>query len=347
MRAATVVPGKPDQARVEDVDEPAESDGALLVDGMLVGVCGTDYEITHEGYGWAPAGRDRLTLFHESLGRVADAPADSGFATGDLIAGIVRRPCDHCGPCAARQWDFCRSGDYTERGIKQRDGYGSQRWRVEPGFAVKLDPGLDRLGVLTEPTSVVAKAWDQVDKIGQRSWFEPKTALVTGAGPIGLLAAMIGRQRGLDVHVLDRVTSGPKPDLVTAIGATYHSGAVADLSFDADVVIECTGFGQLVFDVLQRTGKNAVTCLTGLSGASRTIDLGADAINKELVLDNDVIVGSVNANRDHWEMAAAALAAADRDWLSRLITRTVPLDSWTDALSKQDGDVKVVVDVQG
>lgn len=347
MRAATVVPGKPEEARAEDVAEPAGSDGALSVDGLLVGVCGTDYEITHEGYGWVPPGQDRLTLFHESLGRVTDAPAGSGFAAGDLVAGIVRRPCDHCGPCGARQWDFCRSGDYTERGIKQRNGYGSQRWRVEPEFAVKLDPGLDRLGVLTEPTSVVAKAWDQVEKIGQRAWFEPRTALVTGAGPIGLLAALIGRQRGLDVHVLDRVTDGPKPDLVRALGATYHSGSVADLGVTADVVIECTGIGQLVFDVLQHTGKNAITCLTGISSGTHAVNLGADAINKELVLDNDVVVGSVNANRRHYELAAAALAAADRDWLARLVTRTVPLDSWTDALSKHDDDVKVVVDVQG
>lgn len=347
MRAATVVPGQPDQARVDDVADPAESDGALLVDGLLVGVCGTDYEIAHEGYGWVPEGHDRLVLFHESMGRVVRAPAGSGFTAGDSVVGIVRRPCpQRCRPCAHREWDFCATGDYTERGIKQRDGYGSQRWRVEPDFAVKLDPALGTLGVLTEPTSVVAKAWDQVDRIGQRAYTEPSTVLVTGAGPIGLLAALIGVQRGMQVHVLDRMADGRKPDLVRQLGATYHSGSVGDLALRPDIVIECTGFGALVVDVLQHTGRNAITCLTGISGASATVQLGADALNKELVLDNDVVFGSVNANRHHYELAATALAAADRDWLAQLVTRTVPLEQWTEALAKKPDDVKVVVDLQ-
>lgn len=346
MQAATVIPGQPDGARVDDVPEPAESDGAVLVDGLLVGVCGTDYEITHSGYGWTPPGRDRLVLFHESLGRVRSAPEGSGLAAGDLVVGVVRRPCGHCGPCAGGEWDFCRTGDYTERGIKQRDGYGSRRWRIEPDFAVRLDGSLDRLGVLTEPASVVAKAWDQVDRIGARAYFQPETVLVTGAGPIGLLAALIGVQRGLDVHVLDRVTGGRKPDLVRQLGATYHAGSTAAAAVHADVVIECTGVGEVVFDVLQETGRNAITCLTGISGARRTVPISADAINKELVLDNDVVFGSVNANRRHYQLAAAALAAADKAWLTQLVTRTVPLASWPDALRKQDDDVKVVVDLQ-
>jgi len=346
VHAATVVPGKPEQAGVSEVPEPSAAEGSIEVDGLLVGVCGTDYEITHEGYGWVPAGHDRLVLFHESLGRVTAAPADSGFAAGDLVVGIVRRPCGKCAPCAAGGWDFCLTGDYTERGIKERDGYGSQRWRIEPEFAVKMDPKLGRLGVLTEPTSVVAKAWDQVDQIGKRAYADPRTALVTGAGPIGLLAAMIGVQRGLDVHVLDRVASGRKPDLVRQLGATYHSGAVADLPVRPDVVIEATGAGQLVFDVLQHTAKNAITCLTGISGGTRTLPIGADVLNKELVLDNDVVFGSVNANRRHYELAAQALARADTAWLEQLLTRTVPLASWPAALRKADDDVKVVVDLQ-
>jgi threonine dehydrogenase-like Zn-dependent dehydrogenase len=114
----TVVPGKLDSAQVEDVAEPVESDGPVLVEGLFVGVCGTDLEIAKDGYGWPPPGRDRLTLFHESLGRVAEAPAGSGFAKGDLVVGIVRRPDPvPCQPCAAGQWDFCRNGQYTERGI--------------------------------------------------------------------------------------------------------------------------------------------------------------------------------------------------------------------------------------
>jgi threonine dehydrogenase-like Zn-dependent dehydrogenase len=209
VKACTVKPGDFASAGVEEVGEPPETDGSVLVEGLYVGICGTDVEIAKEGYGRPPEGHERLVLFHESLGRVLAAPAGSGFAPGDLIAGVVRRPDpEPCTACAADRWDFCRNGQFTERGISGRDGYGAQRWRVEPKFGIRLDPGLGHLGVLLEPTSVVAKAWDQSARIAARSPGQPQAALVTGAGPIGLLAAMIGRQRGLHVTVLDRVTEG-------------------------------------------------------------------------------------------------------------------------------------------
>jgi threonine dehydrogenase-like Zn-dependent dehydrogenase len=286
-------------------------------------------------------------LFHESLGRVLDAPQGAGVAPGDLVVGIVRRPDPVPCPCCARgEWDFCLNGDYTERGIKQRDGYGAARWRVEPEFAVAVPAALGDLGVLTEPASVVAKAWDQVERIGSRSCFAPEHVLVTGAGPIGLLAAMLGVQRGLEVTVMDRVTDGPKPDLVRDLGATYHAGSVDDLACRPDVVIECTGVGSLVFDVLTRTAPNSVTVLTGISSGNRTLEAAADALNKSLVLDNDVVVGSVNANRRHYELAVEALGRADRQWLGRLVSRRVPMAQWPTALRRTDGDVKVVVDLQ-
>src|SRR5690606_16386615 len=124
--------------------------------------------------------------------------------------------------CARGQFDMCRNGRYTEHGIKEVDGFGAERWRVPVDHAVRLDPALDEVGVLMEPTSVVAKAWEQVEKVGGRAWFEPRRVLVTGAGPIGLLAALLGQQRGLEVHVLDLVRSGPKPALVRELGAEYH-----------------------------------------------------------------------------------------------------------------------------
>lgn len=346
MKACTVVPGDLTSAGVEEVPDPPETDGQILVDGLLVGVCGTDVEIAREGYGEPPAGHPRLVLFHESLGRVAQAPAASGFATGDLVAGVVRRPDPvPCACCAADHWDFCRNGQFTERGIKGRDGYGAQQWRVDPTFAIKLEPALGDLGVLLEPTSVVAKAWDQVDKIGARAPWDPEHVLVTGAGPIGMLAALLGVQRGLRVTVLDRVTEGAKPEMVRDLGATYVTSLDA-LPAPPEVVIEATGIGQLVFDVLGRTAPNAITCLTGISSGQHAVALSADAINKELVLGNDVVVGSVNAGLVNYRQAAAALAAADPAWLGRLITRRVPMASWPDALQRQDGDIKVVVDLQ-
>jgi threonine dehydrogenase-like Zn-dependent dehydrogenase len=346
MQACTVVPGQPDSARVDEVDEPPASDGEILVAGRLVGVCGTDIDIVDSGYGWVPPGKDRLVLFHESLGEVLEAPQDSGFAAGDLVAGVVRRPDPvPCSCCAADQWDFCRNGRYTERGIKERDGYGAQRWRVPPKYAVKLDARLGDLGILLEPTSVVAKAWDQVDAILARVAFEPAVALITGAGPIGLLAALIGVQRGLDVHVLDRVTSGPKPQLVRDLGASYHTDLDA-VGVAPDIVIEATGAGQLVFDTVQHAATNAVVCLTGISSGGRSVSTDLGAINKEMVLGNEVVVGSVNAGRKHYDMAADALAKAGSGWLHRLVSRRVPMADWAQALRREDGDVKVVVDLR-
>ena len=343
MRALTVKPGTPNSIRLDTVGPPPESEGAVLVRALALGICGTDREIVAGDYGWAPEGKDRLILGHESLGRVEEAPAGCGFAKGDLVAGIVRRPDPvPCPACAAGIWDMCRNGQYTERGIKQRNGYGSEFFRVETDFLIKLDPALGLLGVLIEPTSVVAKAWEHVLRIGARApaW-TPRTALVTGAGPVGLLAAMIGAQHGLDVHVLDRNTEGPKPKLVAALGATFHT------SLDGlcpDVVIECTGAPPVILDVMGRTAPDGIVCLAGVSSGGRKLPFDIGDLNRAMVLENHVVFGSVNANRDHYAAAAEALAKADPKWLAGLITRRVPLAHWQEALERRDDDIKVVLD---
>lgn len=159
MLALTVVPAQPGSVDLTEVPDPEPGSGELLADGLAVGICGTDREIAGGEYGWAPPGRSRLVLGHESLGRVRSAPPGSGFAPGDLVVGVVRRPDPvPCGACAHGEFDMCRNGRYTERGIKELDGYASQRWTVEPDYAVRLDPRLAELGVLMEPTTVVAKA---------------------------------------------------------------------------------------------------------------------------------------------------------------------------------------------
>ncbi|MET9803900.1 glucose 1-dehydrogenase [Streptomyces sp. NPDC006368] len=346
MRALTVRPSHPRSLEVTEVPDPSPGPGELLVDGLAVGVCGTDKEIVAGEYGWAPPGRERLVLGHESLGRVRQAPPDSGFAAGDLVVGVVRRPDPvPCGACERGEFDMCRNGRYTERGIKERDGYASRSWTVEGDYAVRLDPRLERVGMLMEPTTVVAKAWEQVERVGSRAWFAPRRVLVTGAGPIGLLAALLGVQRGLEVHVLDRVTSGPKPGLVAALGATYHAQDIDRVTSAVrpDIVIEATGAGALVFDAMAGTDTYGIVCLTGVSPKGRTLSVDAGALNRELVLGNDAVVGSVNANLRHYHQAADALAKADDAWLERLITRRVPLERATEAFTARDDDIKVVI----
>lgn len=347
MKAATVVPGEPDQSAVTDRPDPVPADGELLVDGVLAGSCGTDRDVTHGAHGALPPGQDRMVLFHESVGQVLRAPEGSDFAEGDHVVGIVRRPDpEPCEPCAAGEWDFCSNGRYTERGIKELDGYGSQKWTVDPAFAVRVPAEVGELGVLTEPASVVAKAWEQVELVGGRARAAPHRALVTGAGPIGLLAALLGVQQGLDVQVLDKVAEGLKPELVRSLGAGYVT-SLDELGAEPEVVIEATGSGEVVFDVLQRTAPNSITVLTGLASGHRTVPVPAGAINNELVLDNDAVVGSVNSNVRHYRRAVRALAEADRDWLERLITRRVPLHDWTEVFDRKPDDIKVAVDLRG
>ncbi len=348
LKAITILPGQAGSARLDEVPDPPRADGTVLVDTAAVGICGTDIEIASGDYGWAPPGEERLVLGHESVGRVAEAPAGSGLEPGDWVVGIVRRPDpEPCYSCAAGEWDFCRNGNYTEHGIKQIHGFMREHYRVAPDAVVKIDESLGALGVLLEPTSVVAKAWEQAERAGHRVTWKPSRAVVTGAGPIGLLAAMLGVQKGYEVHVIAQVTSGEKPNLVAALGATYHTGVVEDACEAPDVILECTGVGALVFDAMDHVAPGGVVCLTGVSPIGRNLQIDAGQINREMVLENVCVVGSVNANRRHYEAAADGLAKADKKWLARLITRRVAIADFASALQREPDDVKVVIEMGG
>ena len=242
---------------------------------------------------------------------------------------------------------MCRNGQYTERGIKEIDGFMSERWRIEPGYFTKVDPSLGLLGGAARADHRRGQGLGDGRRHARARVLAAAQVLVTGAGPIGMLAALIGVQNGLDVHVLDRVTEGAKPKLVHDLGATYHSGAIADLGFEPDVVIECTGVGSVIVDSIRHVGAGGVVCLTGVGGGGAPSGLSPADVGKELVLQNNVVVGSVNANRRHFYRAAEALAAADQDWLGRLITRRVPPQNIADALPRGPDDIKVVVDFGG
>ena len=225
-----------------------------------------------------------------------------------------------CAYCAAGDWDFCDNGRYTERGIKELDGYGAERVRIETAFTVKVSPSLGARGVLLEPASVVAKAWRVTEAAGRRAEWKPRVALITGAGPIGLLAALLAVQRGLEVHVLDRVTDGPKPELVRKLGAQYHSSSLDAAGPPPDIILECTGVDSVVFAAMDCVRRNGVVCLTGVSsGAHVMSSVNIGKLNRDIVLENNIVVGSVNANRRDYEAGAAALAAADPGWLDGVL----------------------------
>lgn len=349
MRALSVTPKQADSLRLRgDLPEPQRNRRELLVEAWLIGVCGTDREIIAGHYGAAPEGEAELVLGHESLGRVVEHDPDSRWQRGDLVVGIVRRPDPvPCRCCAAGEWDMCMNGRYTERGITGAHGYASERYTLQEAYAVRVPASLGANAILLEPASVVAKAWEQIERIATRARsLLLRDVLVTGAGPVGLLAALIGQQRGYRVRVLDRASSGAKPELVRRLGARYTTARACELDVKPEIVIECTGAEQVVADVLRANARNAVVCLAGVSSGARQVRLAASNLNDGLVLENDVVFGSVNANARHYAAAVEALTQADPAWLADIVTRSVPLMQYKDAFARRDGDIKVVLDMR-
>ena len=347
MFALTVEPGVAGSGRVDDVAPPAPVEGAVLVQGLSVGVCGTDALIADGGWGAAPPGARRLILGHESLGRVIETPPNVGLSVGDLVAGVVRLP-GHppCAACAGGEWDMCQDGNHVERGITGSHGFAAEQWRIHPGHSIRIPDGLDSVGVLVEPASVVAKAWAHVDVIASRAAAtSARRVLVTGAGTIGLLVGLFARQRGLSVDIFDRVSVGPKPVLVEELGGHYLTDDLAAACREADIVFECTGSSAVVGQLLQGARPNATVCLIGIPNDALALRLDAVELATKLVRDNVVVFGTVNANRQHWTLGSEALATADPGFLSGLITRRVPLERWQEALPRRLEDVKVVIDL--
>jgi glucose 1-dehydrogenase len=313
---------------LEDVPEPSIDEGEILVEALALGICGTDRELANRPRSIPQRGY--MVLGHESLGRVLEAPPGSGFLPGQLVVGTVRRPdTAPCFFCASGESDLCENGGFTERGLSGRDGFGAERYRLEAEFAVHVDPALGVLGVLTEPASIVAKGWEKLDRLVS---LRRSRALVLGAGPIGLLAALLGVQRGYEVHVVDQIDHGVKPDQARALGAIYHS-TTSDVIGGFDVVMECTG--ALADEAIRLAGPSGAVCFVG-GGHGGASDAG--------LTSNRILIGIVNSNRRHFVAGHEALRRADRAWLAGLLSPCVPLEKWREAFEPLGaGDVKAVV----
>jgi len=355
MHAVIVTPGQAGSDRYAEVPDPRATSDEVLVEVLAVGVDGTDDEIAGGKYGEAPPGEDYLIIGHESLGRLTRAAGT--LAEGSLVAAIVRRPDPvPCLNCAIGEWDMCLNGRYTERGIKGRHGYLAEYYAERPDYLVTVPDSLAAVGMLVEPASIAEKAVEQIWRIQQRMAWQPRRAVVTGAGPVGLLAAAALRLRDLEVHVYDQATDGPKVDLVDDLGARYLAAADHELGHPVaaelghiDVAIEASGYAPLSFALVDTVGTNGVVVLTGVSGGDREVPVAVDRLNLEIVLSNKVIVGSVNANRRHFETAVADLEEIQRrwpGWLDRMITRRVAHADYSAALRRGPDDVKVVVEIR-
>src|SRR4026208_1921639 len=364
MKAIAVKPGRPNTVHLTELAAPKVSDIAngrgVLVRVLRVGVDGTDKEINAAEYGQAPPGCDFLIIGHESFGQVeAVGPNVTEVRPGDYVVATVRRP-------GSRIYDLMATTELTpgspdvERGISLRHGYMSEYYVDDAEFIVKIPQGLKEVGVLLEPTTVVEKGITQAYEIQRRlRVWKPKRAAVMGAGTIGLLATLVLRLQGMQVTTFGKT---PKPylnsDLIEAIGATYQSTEELSILEGAkkygpfDIIFEATGFSPVVFDSMQALGKNGVLVLSSVTGGNRKIEVPADKINLEFLLGNKVMVGTVNANREYFEMGVKDLAQAEAEypgWLSRLLTHPVKgLENYRELFAKltnPNGAIKVFCEV--
>lgn len=355
MRAVLVTPGQKDTARVQEVPEPETGAGLALVECLEVGVCGSDQLVVAGREGQAPAGQDHMVLGHENLGRLLEVPPGTPFSAGDLVMARVRhRDPAPCFACAAGEQDLCTNGDAPERGISRLDGFMSERWTDTPENLVPVDASLERSGVLVEPLSVVEKALRRVDQVRAQHASRSRRAIVTGAGPVGLLGAVLLRLRGLDVTVVDVVPADtPRAQVADACGCEYVRGdeePLPDLVARVgrpDVLLECTGVPSLVLDSLRLVARNGVVALAGVTAGDRTAEARSDQINDALVLGNGTVVGSVNASMADCARAAQDLLVVQERWpglLDRMITRRLPPERLDEALQTDPAaDVKTTV----
>ena len=364
MKAVAVFPGKSDSAHLAELPEPALEqipDGrGVLVRIIRVGLDGTDREIFSGQYGVAPVGSDFLVMGHESFGVVeAVGSAVTEVKPGDHVVARVRRAgssfYDRIG-----MPDMTTDDEYFEHGISRVHGFLTERYVEDPDYLIQIPERLVDVGVLLEPTSVVEKGIAQAYEVQRRlKVWRPRQAAVLGAGTIGLLATMALRNRGLDVMTLG-LDERPylNSDLVEALGATYESTKRISLEDAAgrhgraDVVFEATGYSPIVFDAARALlAKNGVMVLSSVTGGTRRIEVPSDAFNLDFVLSNKVMVGTVNANREHFEAGVRDLALAEArfpGWLSRLLTHRVSgLDSYEEAfkLLGATGVIKVFMEV--
>ncbi len=359
MRAVLVQPPKAG-VRLGDAPTPAPGPDEVRVRVLECGICGTDRDIVAGKYGVAPAGRSDLVLGHENLGAVDQVGAAiTGFRVGDLVVATVRRGCGLCRFCLAFKSDFCETGRYTERGIVGRDGYLADFYVERPEYLVRVPRPHLRTAVLLEPLSVVEKAivegrrvLDRVEPTSSHAATRPRRALVTGTGAVGMLASLVLALEGFDVTAIDRHGDDtPAARILSSIAVRHVDvsdglASLGDLRFD--LILEASGSATLDFELVARLGPNAALVLTGLpSAAPPSLPVDAAQLFRGIVLQNQALVGSVNANRSFFEAGLRHLTGFRRRWGAvpeQLITLRASVERFAEVLEgKRPDSIKTVL----
>ncbi|MEO6588498.1 MAG: glucose 1-dehydrogenase [Pyrinomonadaceae bacterium] len=341
MKAVAVIPKKINSAHLVKMEKPKlsdiKNDRGILVEVLSVGACGTDREINNGEYGVAPKGSKFLVLGHENFGRVVETGKNvNELSKGDYVVATVRRPFGHSIYDTIGQQDFTTDADYWERGISRIHGYWSEFYVESADFLIKIPEKLVDIAVLLEPLSIIEKGLKQAEDIQKRlDIWQPKTAAVLGTGNVGLLTVMALRMRGLEVHGfgLQEPQDYLNAELCVEIGATYDSTKQLSVSASVekygeyDLIFECTGYSPIVFEAMQCLNENGILILASVTGGDRKTDqIPTDKINQEFVLGNRVMVGTVNANREHFEMGVKDFALCEAmfsGWLKQMLTHKI------------------------
>jgi glucose 1-dehydrogenase len=365
MKAIAIVPGTTGSHFVDRQEPSITAKDEVKVRVIRVGICGTDREEVSGGRAQAPDGKKELVVGHEMFSQVVGVGSSvTRVKTGDYAVFTVRRGCGQCPPCLMSRSDMCQTGKYHERGIKGMDGYQTEFVVDKEQYVVRVPAELEAVGVLMEPLSIVEKAIDEALRLQivrcpeaatSPDWIFGRRCLVAGLGPVGLLAALILRLRGADVYGLDVVDStSARPKWLNAIEGHYVDGRqvpadqVENKVGPMDLVLDATGIAALEFNLLDALARNGVYVLTGIPGGERPLQIAGAELVRQLVLDNQVLLGSVNAARGHFQMAVDDLAQAHLRWgahIATLITNHYPSDQFAESVSHHPPDaIKEVIE---
>lgn len=341
MKAIAVIPKKVNSVHLVEMDKPSVNEIAegrgVLVEILRVGVCGTDREINNGEYGVAPEGSDFLVLGHENFGKVVEIGENvNEFEIGNYVVATVRRPRGSSIYDTIGQPDFTTDNEYYERGISRIHGFMAEFYSENADFLIKIPPAIAEIAVLLEPLSIIEKGLKQAEDIQRRlDIWQPKRAAVLGTGNVGLLTVMALRMRGYEVHGfgLDLPEGYVNAELCNYIGATYDSTKATTIKDSVekygeyDLIFECTGYSPIIFDAMQALNENGILILASVTGGDRKTDaVPSDKINQMFVLGNRAMVGTVNANREHFELGVKDLALCEAmyaGWLSRMLTHKI------------------------